>query len=105
MPTVRAAGAGKAVGENAALEVTTKFPFHVGRHALPVPVILPGEREVGLQVLLDDLVQGGLLRTATAVRDWPASRWLGGHAGIRLAARSWADFMYSIAMIPWSASR
>ena len=29
--------------------------------------LFPCEREVGLQVLLDDLVEGGLLGTATAI--------------------------------------
>jgi hypothetical protein len=73
MPTVRAAGAGETVGENAALEVTTKFAFDIGRHALHVPVVLTRECEIGLQVLLDDLVEGGLLGMAAAVRDRAAS--------------------------------
>ena len=38
-------------GEDAAFQITPEFPFHVGRHPLPVPVIFPCEREVGLQVL------------------------------------------------------
>jgi hypothetical protein len=39
------------------------------RHALPVPVVFTRQREVGLQVLLDELVEGSLLGTATAVPD------------------------------------
>jgi len=73
LPTVRAAGAGETVGENAALKVTTKFAFDIGRHALHVPVVLTRECEIGLQVLLDDLVEGGLLGMAAAVRDRAAS--------------------------------
>jgi hypothetical protein len=74
MPAARASGPGKTVGEDAALEVTTKFALHVGRHALPVPVVFPCERQIGLQVLLDDLVEGGLLGMAAAVPDRPTSR-------------------------------
>jgi hypothetical protein len=66
---VRAANShtGKIQGEDAALKVTAELPFHIGRHALPVPVVFPCEREIGLQVLLDDLVEGCLLGMAAAV--------------------------------------
>lgn len=50
MPTVRAVGAGETAGENAELKVATKFAFHIGRHALRVPVVLTGECEMGLHV-------------------------------------------------------
>ncbi len=73
MPAVRAAGACETVAEDAALEVTTTFAFDIGRHALRVPVVVTRECERGLQVLLDDLVEGGLLGMAAAVRDWSAS--------------------------------
>jgi hypothetical protein len=33
-------------------------PFHVGRHALPVPVVFTRERETSFQVPLEDLVEG-----------------------------------------------
>ncbi|MGB5831868.1 MAG: hypothetical protein WBG92_07745 [Thiohalocapsa sp.] len=68
MPTVRAAGAGagEPVREDAALMVTTKFAFDTGRHALPVPVVFTRACEIHLQVLLDDLVEGGLLGMAAA---------------------------------------
>ena len=54
MPAVRTAGAGEAGGDDAAFEITPELPFHVGRHTLAVPVVFPGQREVGLQVLLHD---------------------------------------------------
>jgi hypothetical protein len=73
MPAVRASGPGETLGEDAALEVTTKFPFDIGRHALRVPVVFTPECEIGLQVLLDDLVEGGLLGMAAAVRGRSAS--------------------------------
>ncbi len=57
MPAVRTSGPGEALGQNAAFEVVAKFPFHVGGHALPVPVVFACQAEVGLQALLDDLVQ------------------------------------------------
>lgn len=74
MPTVRAAGARETVGEDAAFEVTTTFAFHIGRHALRVPVVFPCARKRGLQVPMDDLVENGSRGMATAVRDWPTSR-------------------------------
>jgi|AVFP01.1.fsa_nt_gi hypothetical protein len=74
MPAVRASGPGEAIGEDAALQIAPKFPFHIGRDALPVPVVLARECELGLQVLLDDLVEGGSRGVATAVRDRPTSR-------------------------------
>jgi hypothetical protein len=36
------------VGEDAALEVTVKFAFDIGRHALRVPVVFTRECEIGL---------------------------------------------------------
>jgi hypothetical protein len=74
MPAVRASGAGEAVGEDAAFEVVAELALHVGRHALPVPVVFPCERQIGLQVLLDDLVEDGLLGMAAAVWGRSASR-------------------------------
>jgi len=71
--TLDAEGRGKAVGKDAALEVTPELAFHIGRHALPVAVVFTRQREVGLQGLLDDLVEGGLLGMAAAVRDPTAS--------------------------------
>jgi hypothetical protein len=69
MPAVRTSGGGEAIGKDAAFEVAPELPFHVGRDGRLVPVIFRCGREVGLQVLLHDLVAGGLLGTATAVRD------------------------------------
>jgi hypothetical protein len=45
MTAVRAAGACETVGEDAALEVPTRFAFDIGRHALPVPVFFTRECE------------------------------------------------------------
>ena len=39
------------------------------------------QREVGLQVLLDEAVEDGLLGAATGVGSRAASLWVGGHAG------------------------
>ena len=73
MPAVRASGPGKAIGEVAAFQLTPELPFYVGRHVLRVPVGLTCECEIGLQAVLDDLVDGGLLGMAAAVRDRAAS--------------------------------
>jgi hypothetical protein len=66
MPAVRTPGPDEAIGEDAAFEVVAELALHGGRHALSVPVVFPCHREIDLQVLLDDLVEGGLLGTATA---------------------------------------
>ena len=39
------------------------------------------QREVGLQVLLDEAVEDGLLGAATAVRGGSTALWVGGLAG------------------------
>lgn len=49
---------GKTVGEDAALEIILERPFHVGRNAVGIPVVVPCEREVSLLVLLDDWAAG-----------------------------------------------
>jgi len=52
MPTVITAGAGEAVGKDAALEVFAKSLFHMGRRgvvvALPVELARAGQRQPGL---------------------------------------------------------
>jgi hypothetical protein len=67
MPAVRTPGPSKTVGEDVTLGVAAELALRLGRHALPVPVVFRCPREVGLQVLLYDLVEGGLLGRATAI--------------------------------------
>ena len=55
--------------ESAAVCCESAAPLHQGRHALPVPVVFPCEREIGPQVLLDGLIEDGLLGMAAAVPD------------------------------------
>jgi hypothetical protein len=50
-------GAGEPVGEDAALEVAAKFPFHIRGHRFGVEVPLAGERELGLEVVLESAVE------------------------------------------------
>jgi hypothetical protein len=72
MPPVRTAGTGETVGEDAALQIAAELSLYVGWQTFPV---LPTRlRELGLQVLPQDLVEGSLLGMATAVRDRLASR-------------------------------
>jgi hypothetical protein len=73
MAAVRTPGPGKTIGEDAALEVAPELALHVDRHALPVLVILPCEREVSLQMLLDDSVEGRLLGMSAGIRGSSAS--------------------------------
>jgi hypothetical protein len=73
MPAVRTSGPNEAVGQDSTFEVAAELALHVGRYALPVPIVPLRERKVGLQVLLDNLVQGGLFGTATAIDERAAS--------------------------------
>jgi hypothetical protein len=79
--TLDAEGRGKAVGKDAALQVSSQLPLHVGRHRVSVPVAFRCQREVGPQVLLDEAVEDGLLGAATGVRGGSTSLWVGGHVG------------------------
>jgi len=67
VPARPAAGPGEAVGQNAALEVAAELPLHVRRHAVPISVPLAAERQVGLEVPLDRLVQRRALGAAAAI--------------------------------------
>ncbi|MBP6808915.1 MAG: hypothetical protein KA125_11595 [Chromatiaceae bacterium] len=48
---------------------------------MPIAVALARQGEVGLQVLLDEAVEGGLLGATTGLGNWSASLWVGGHVG------------------------
>ena len=50
-------------------QAAAKFPFREERHEVPFQSSSPREREAGLQVLLRDLVEDGLFRMATAIRN------------------------------------
>ena len=50
VPALPAAGAGEAVGQDAAPQVAAKLPLHVLRHAVPSGVPLAGERQVALEM-------------------------------------------------------
>ena len=67
-PAIRAVGAGKTVSEDTAFQVASEVPLDIGRHRMAIPIAFARQHQVGLQVLLDDAVQDGLLRTATGVR-------------------------------------
>jgi len=49
--------AGETVGENAAFEVTAEFPLDIRGHPFGVAVTLADEREIGLEMALDDAVE------------------------------------------------
>jgi hypothetical protein len=73
MAALGTSGTGEAVGEDAALEILAKLPLDVGRYRTAIPVVFPCEGEVGFQMLLDDVVERCLLRTATSVRNGSTS--------------------------------
>ena len=72
-PAIRAVGAGEAIGEDTAFQVASEVPLDIGRHRMSVPIAFTRQHQVGLQVLLDDAVQDGLLRMATGVRSCSTS--------------------------------
>ena len=55
------------MGENAALEVAAKFPFYIRGHPFGVAATLAGEREIGLEMTLDDAVERRALGATPAV--------------------------------------
>ncbi len=67
MLTLVTESAGETVGENAAFEVTAEFPLHIRGHRFGVEVPLAGEREIGLEMALDDAVERRALGTTPAV--------------------------------------
>jgi hypothetical protein len=83
-----AAGPSEAVGQDAALQVASQFALHVAGYRVPIAVAFARQREVGLQVLLDDPVQARSLGMAATVRDRSASLSFRDHVhvGIRLDA-------------------
>jgi hypothetical protein len=59
--------ASETVGEDPAFEVAAEFPFHIRGHRFGVAVPVAGEREIGLEVALDDAVEGRALGATPAV--------------------------------------
>jgi hypothetical protein len=68
MTALPATRPGKAIGKDGALKILAKLPLDVCRHGIAIRVVFPCEREVGLQVLLDDTVENRALRMATGIR-------------------------------------
>jgi hypothetical protein len=60
-------GACEPVGEDPAFEVAAKFPLHIRGHRFGVEVPLAGEREIGLEMTLDDAVERRALGATPAV--------------------------------------
>lgn len=79
MAAGRAAGTGKAVGEDAAGEIVTEFTFHRARYARAIAVACQGK--VAFQVFLHQAVEDGVLGTASAVGAGARAR--GGHDRVR----------------------
>lgn len=67
MPAPPAAGAGKAMGQDPTVEVLAQIPLDEARDGITVGLGLPDPREPGLQILLDDLIDDGLLRPSGTV--------------------------------------
>jgi hypothetical protein len=75
------AGAGEAVGQDAALQVAAQLALHVAGYRVPIALAFARQSEVGLQVLLDEAVEDSLLGVTTGVDSRAASLWVGGHVG------------------------
>lgn len=79
--------AGEAIDQDAAGEIVAEFPFQIGGHPLTIPVSFARQRELGLQVVLYDLVKGCALRTATGIRTGSPSLCGDGHIGATVRSR------------------
>jgi len=73
---IPAAGAGEAVGEDAAFQIAAELPLHVLRHAVALPLL--GQRQVGLEMALNSAVQRRVLGAAPAIDGARARRVDGG---------------------------
>jgi hypothetical protein len=87
-------GTGEARGKNAALKILAKLTLDVCRYRTAIPVVFPCQREVGLQLLLNDAVENRVLRTATGIRNGSTSLRGDGHDGVRTEARARTDTVY-----------
>ncbi len=76
-----AAGAAEAIGQDAALQVASQLALHVAGYRVPIALAFARQREVGLQVLLDEAIEDGLLGATTGIDSRAASPWTGGHVG------------------------
>jgi hypothetical protein len=65
---LRAVSTSGAIGEGVAFQIVSEVPLDIGWDRLAVPVAFARQQQVGLQGLLDDAVEDGLLRMATGVR-------------------------------------
>lgn len=64
-PAFGTSGAGEAVGEDSAFEITPKLPFHMVRHLPAIPVGFTRQAEASIHMLQDDpVVDRGLSVTA-----------------------------------------
>jgi hypothetical protein len=79
MPAFIAKGAGKAVGEDTALEIFAKIMFHIGGHGVAQGVLPARLREIALYVLLHGLIEHGSLRASAPInaRGWGRLRFAG----------------------------
>ena len=60
--------ADESIGENAALKSMPTLPFHARRRRRAIPVVFPCQHEIRLNVVLDDVVERCVRKTATGVR-------------------------------------
>lgn len=67
VPALSAPRPSAVMGENAAREVTAELPLHIRGHPFGVEVTLAGEREIGLEMALDDAVEQRALGATSAV--------------------------------------
>ena len=67
VPALPAAGAGKTVGQEAALQVTAELALHILRHRFVVIMAFAALGEPGLEVFLDAAIEHALARTARPI--------------------------------------
>ena len=121
VPALAAAGAGEAVGEDAAVEIAAELPLHVRRHRPVVVMTVAALGEPGLEVLLDAAIEHAPARSArpilrrcavrgpaldpharplcAALRRW-GSAW-----AARCACRHWPQGLGRAAEVSWLNTR
>ena len=73
MAAGRATGRTETPGQDPTPEIAAEFTLHTRRHPLAVPVPFARQREVGLQMFLDQTVEDGPLGAAPDVGSGSAS--------------------------------
>jgi hypothetical protein len=99
MAALRATRPGEAAGQDPTVQVTAALPLDVGRHGAAIPVVFAAPAQIGLEVLLDHLIEHGIIRTPSAVGGGETFlRWFDGHVASLAGEceKAWKRKIYTI---------